>query len=173
MEGSTKDKSSLSQKHLVLKEGYGATELHLRQNQRAVRDLLGAPKEEKPGPGARAFWIYSDLGIDVSISTKSGRVLSLFFYRQGSDGHQQANVEIDRGVHLSDTKRKVLALYGRPYKRGEPFLLSTGEPVREWFSYQSGIGFHFGPDQRVDIVSIFSPSIRKPVLASRKSARDQ
>lgn len=48
----TKSKRSLLQKHLVLKEGYGVAELHFRQDQQAVKDLLGIPNKKRPGPGA-------------------------------------------------------------------------------------------------------------------------
>lgn len=141
---------------LLVKQGYGAPELHIRQQQQTVINFLGMPDRKRRGRHNRDFWIYDDLGMDVSISTKSGRVLSLFFYRDGADGHRQAEVKTDRGISLAETKRKVLAAYGQPNNYGAPFILSTGDRVREWFSYRSGIGFHFGPDERVDILTIFS-----------------
>jgi hypothetical protein len=156
MEESTKGRGSFLRKRWVLVPGHGALQLHLRQDGRRVSDLLGAPDKIEPGTPLREFWLYLRLGIDVSISTTSGRVLSLFFFRQGSDGHKQADIETDRGISVADSKRKVLAAYGTPYKQDESYILSTGERVKAWFSYVSGIGFHFGADERVDTISIFA-----------------
>jgi hypothetical protein len=142
----------------VLIEGYGSADLHLRGLGSRVKLLLGKPDSKKRGFGLREFWVYKHRGVDVSVSTKSGRVLSLFFYNQGADGHRRSPVITHKGLRPADSRSKVLRLYGQPTKSSEAFETQFGKYVREWFSYRSGVGFHFGSDKQVEIISIFSPS---------------
>jgi len=139
-----------------VKEGYGSPTIHLRQPSDEVRKLLGKPEKKRKAPGAREYWIYSKLGVDVLVSRRTGRLLSIFFHRKGKGYSRTADVRTASGIAMSTNRDHVLDSYGEPYKTGGDLLLSGGEFVGSWLSYRSGIGFHFDRDGRVEVISIFS-----------------
>jgi len=141
-----------------VKEGYGSPVLHLRQPSEEVRKLLGEPERKTKAPGARVYWIYADRGLDFLVSTRTGRLLSIFYHRKGGGYKRTAIVRTASGIVMSATRDQVLDSYGEPYKTGGDFVLSGGGYVGSWLSYRSGIGFHFDRDGRVEVVGIFSPS---------------
>lgn len=146
---------------MVLTEGYGCTALHLRQGYRQILDRFGVPDQKKPASTEmRTYWLYFKVGFDCIISRKSRKLLSLFFYRDKYAGHNGAPVETTQGIRPGDTMKRVIAAYGQPQKKGGGFTTLDSTYVRKWFSYSDGIGFHFGCDDKVDIISIFSAGRR-------------
>jgi hypothetical protein len=143
---------------MLLRPGKGGDELKLGKLMPEIRRVLGPPPSVKKGPDFRIYWVYRNLGIDCMFSVRSERLLSLFLFAEGADGHTKAaQVTTDRGVLLGDKRSKVLRVYGRPDLKDESFVTADGDYVREWYSYHSGIGFHFGKDARVEMISIFAP----------------
>jgi hypothetical protein len=143
----------------ILLEGYGLDELHLRQTSRRILLTFGWPNAKRLGSaGGRVYWLYLHRGFDCIVSTKTNIVLSLFFYREGCDGHQGALVKTSRGISPGDSLYKIKHVYGKPDRSGGGCTLSTGEYVRKWISYRSGVGFQVGHEGKVEIISLFTVS---------------
>jgi hypothetical protein len=144
----------------VLTEGYGTTELHLGISLRLLKQHFGKPDRITKGQGARRYWIYLQKGFDCLISTKTQRILTIFFFRDGVHGHMGAKVATARGIGPSDSERKVQSIYENPYKQGGGFTLSDGDNVGTWSLHPEGVGFYFDEWKRVEMISIFVPPRR-------------
>lgn len=132
-----------------------------------VRGLLGESPAIRKSTGFRIYWIYRQLGIECLFSIRSERLLSLFFFSAGVDGHiRGARVRTDRGLTFGDSKARVLRVYGKPDLAGGGFTMSDGKYVREWHSYHTGLAFGFGTSKQIEQISIFRKRRVAKALAS-------
>lgn len=152
---------------LVVRPGYGAKELHLRQTERRVRELLGKPESIIRKFAGQYFLNFLSKGIQVDVGKKGGRTKHIYFFRKGVNGYSEAPVVTVDGLGVADTRGKVLRLKGKPQKSGKPFVLNWGEYVGEWWFYNDGINFTFGQDHRVDMISILPRRRTRPTKEAR------
>jgi hypothetical protein len=139
----------------TIKEGYGFSELHLRQSKTNLTRNFGSPDKVTRGEGQKVYWIYRKRGFDCLLSTKTGLTLSLFFFGEGIDDHCASNVVTRKGISVGDNLQEVISVYGKPYKQGGGFSTTEGEYIGHWTSHRSGVGFHFDENDNVAIISIF------------------
>lgn len=140
-----------------VRDGYGTSQFRLRRSSAEVTAILGRPRKVRSAQGARVYWIYPKAGLEFLVSTRTGRLLSIFFHRRSTRHPQALDLKAADGPIFSITRGDVQTRYGAPYKFGGNFVLSSGEYVRGWMSYKSGIGFHLDRHGKVETVSIFSP----------------
>ena len=150
-------------KDLVVRPGYGADELHLRQTEQQVRKFLGKPESVIRRFKGQYFLNYFKKGVQVDIGKTGGRVRYIYFYREGVMDYSGARVLTLDGLTVADSRSRVLRRRGKPDKSGKPFVLNWGEYVGEWCYYQDGINFTFGRDHRVDMISILPRKNLKPI----------
>lgn len=146
---------------LVVQPGYGSEQLHLGQNEREVRDLLGAPDSITRKFEGQYFYNYHPLGIQLDFGKRGGRVRYIYFFRGGVRNYRRAKMATSDALSVGDRRSKVLSRRGRPDQKGEAFVLNWGEFSGEWMTYDDGINFQFGRDHKVDMIAI----------ARQKSAR--
>jgi len=142
----------------ILKEGYGSKYLHLGMGVHRLMKEFNPPQEKRRASLRRVYWLFHSRGFDCIISAHTKRLLSIFFYARGCDGHSGAKARTLSGVTFGDAASKVRRIYGHPSKSAGGFTTQTGDYVRAWYSYRTGIGFHFGRHDNVEIISIFRPS---------------
>jgi outer membrane protein assembly factor BamE (lipoprotein component of BamABCDE complex) len=138
----------------IIRPGAGSDEVYLGQTEKEVRAFLGKPNHVIRKFHDSYFYIYKDRGIDLDFGARGARLKIIFFYRDGCEEHTGARVITDKGIRLSESRSKVLRVYGTPNDRHDSSLFHDGFYLREWFYYSDGIQFQFGPDNKVDIISI-------------------
>jgi hypothetical protein len=149
-----KNKSKKNRDQDVVRPGQGTDEIYLGQRETEVREILGKPDHTIRRFRDSYFYIYKRKGMDLDFGKKSGKLKVIFFYRKGCEGHGAAKVITDKGVLPGDTRAKVVRTYGSPDDQHTASVFRDGFYLREWFFYRVGIQFQFGPDRRVDIISI-------------------
>lgn len=138
---------------MTIRPAYGIPSLHLRQPTSHLLETCGKPsRRTKAGP-LREYWLYPNFGFDCLISTKSKRILSIFFRPAFSLG------TLEEWNWDETIVRKNLKTPSRV--GGDVDIAKTH--INKWFSYDSGIGFHFEPSGRIAVISTFS--------AKRKTAQ--
>lgn len=141
---------------ILLKGGCGFDLFHLSQTAKQLTERFGKPSRKITAFATnRSYWLFPRYGFECIISTKSNRVLSLFFHRTGN-GYLAAPVRTSRGIAPGDWAENITKEYGPPDKFREGRKLSTGEYVRSWTSYFQGVGFYCGLDSKVDVIGIFA-----------------
>ena len=134
----------------LVREGYGTSELHVGMTaEEAVSALKSRPDREQIAEGTGVYLIYKRKGVEILVSGRTGKVMSLFFKSP------HANVRLSSGIGLRSRMEAVLDAYGPPQNRGGGHPLSTGKYVGTWFSYNMGLGFHFNKGGLVTTISIF------------------
>ena len=147
----------------LIKQGYGLPHIHLGQFADEVSGRFGAARKVRKSSALRTYWLYPDAGFDCIISSKSKRVLSIFFHAQNGGRLQEIQVVCQKAVTFHATESEVRGAFGPPDKVGGDFTTGGGEYVPKWLSYPSGIGFYFGKDGGVETIGVFRPSrLRKP-----------
>jgi hypothetical protein len=153
---------------LILRPGRGSAEIYLGQNEKQVRRILGVPRSIVGKYKAQYFYNYPALGIEVDFGKKGGRAKYLYFFREGVRKHRQAAVVTTDGLKPADPRTKVLRKLGRPDRSGKGITLTDGGFFGEWMTYNQGITFEFGPDHRIDMITILRPKVlRKRAEANR------
>lgn len=152
---------------LIVRPGYGAKELHLRQTECQVRELLGTPESIIRKFAGQYFLNFLSKGIQVDIGKKGGRAKHIYFFRKDVNGYSEAPVVTLDGLRVADTRSKVLRLKGKPHRSGKPLVLNWGKYVGEWWFYNDGINFTFGRDHRVDMISILPSRRTRPTRETR------
>jgi hypothetical protein len=161
-------KKSIEINLLVVRKGYGADQLHLRQTERQVREFLGKPESITRKFKGQYFLNYFRNGIQVDIGRPGGWVRHIYFFRESVRKYSGARMATTDGLKVGDPRTKVLRLLGKPHKSGKPFILHWGEYVGEWWWYKEGISFTFGRDHRADAISIL-PRMRLIGVLKSKS----
>lgn len=138
----------------MISSSFGLNQLHLGQTEAQVQSILGRPDKKIKDLTGSYYYVYHEAGVDLDFGKSGGKVKVIFFYRNGCQGHNGAEVRTDRGVKPGDARSKMLRLYGSPDKQGGPLSLPRGGYSGEWFFYNEGIQFELGPDQKINVISV-------------------
>jgi hypothetical protein len=114
----------------------------------------------------REYWSYADLGFDCIVSQKTNRILSIFF-----SPTSPLATEIAQPLPFGCTEDQIKTQFHAPENEGGGIQMTDGTFIGRWFSYDSGIGFHFNQDGRVEKVSVFARK-RKPHIKSAASVQE-
>ncbi|MBI1761185.1 MAG: hypothetical protein HYR56_07085 [Acidobacteria bacterium] len=150
-------KPTIMKDEIVVRPGFGATDVHLGQTEQEVKMSLGKPDRVVRKYEDSYFYIYEDRGISLDFGKRGGKLKIVFFYQANTENQQGAKVKTDSGVQLGDSRSKVLRIYGEPDQKGDPFVLHNGDYFREWFYYLEGIQFRFSQRKKIDEISISRP----------------
>jgi hypothetical protein len=102
--------------------------------------------------------MYPELGFECIVSRRTGRVLSIFFHKA---------IALAGKDIFGASEDRVRALYSSPSREGGGFRVGDDKFFGRWFSYGSGIGFHFDEAGRVETISVFAAKRkRKPRVAT-------
>ena len=134
----------------MTKPGFGDEDLHLRQHTSQLLGRLGSPTKRSLSSALREYWLYPEQGIECIVSRKTSKVLSIFL-KAGTAAPAQDQPDLI-GLPL----KEILSRYGKPDLEGGDLTLASGDYVGRWFSYETGIGFHFDHQGRVKTVSVFA-----------------
>ncbi len=138
--------------------GKSINNLRLRQPTSSLPARMGRPAKRTLTDSFREYWIYPEAGIDLMVSKRSKRVLSIFV-------HQPENSSTDSiDSLLNATEQEIRERFSSPSREGKPFSTQDKSFYSHWYSYDSGLGFHFNPEGRVETISIFAAK-RKPTVA--------
>jgi len=147
---------------MTIVPGRGIERLHLGQSASDLRSVFGPPKRRVKAGAFREYWLYPEAGFECIVSRRTGRILSIFFHRADSrDGNDLFGASEDR----------VRALYSSPSMEGGGFRVGDDKFVGRWYSYESGIGFHFDESGHVKTISVFAPKRRRKAQAARSDRR--
>jgi hypothetical protein len=146
---------------MTITPGYGTEQLHLRQESSDLLKRFGHPAKRRKSDGFREYWLYPKDGFECIVSTRSGLVLSVFLKASSHAGDDESEPA------FGANEEAVLQAYSKPALEGGGFKTSTGTFVGRWFSYDSGIGFHFDDSGRVETIAVFAAKRRrKPRVAT-------
>ena len=146
--------------------GRGTERLHLGQTSGYLRSAFGPPGRRRKAGAFREYWVYPELGFECIVSRRSGRILSIFLH----SAHKLEGSEV-----FGASEDRIRALYSSPSLEGGEFRVDDGKFFGRWFSYDSGIGFHFDESGRVETISVFAAKRkRKPrVVASDRRVQSR
>lgn len=143
-----------------LTPGTGTTDLQVGQSRGQVETLLGWPDETRSFE-EQFFYVYRSRGVDVDFGRSQQRVERLFFYGDGIEGHlHRAPVRFD-GISFGSSRSQVLQAFGKPNFEGGP--VRVARRLKSWICYDSGVEFDFDGRNRVIIIAVFNPQLRRTV----------
>lgn len=148
--------------------GYGNEKLHLRQTASELKAKFGSPTELRRSNSFREYWIYSQYGFECIVSSRSDLVLSIFL-KTASHSCGDASGMPTFGAD----EKTVIRAYSKPAMEGGGFKTSTGTFIGRWYSYESGIGFHFDKSGHVETISIFAPKRKRSLRVATSDRRTQ
>lgn len=149
---------------MTTKPGFGVEDVHLRQDASLLVERLGRPTKRHTSTPLREYWLYPDQGVECIVSTKTSRVLSIFL-KAGIVTTSPRQPDL-----LGLSQQEIISRFGQPDLEGGDLTLNTGDYVGRWFSYVTGIGFHFDRQGYVETVSVFAAK-RRPQQLNKGSAQ--
>ncbi|GAC1646546.1 MAG: hypothetical protein NVS9B15_04670 [Acidobacteriaceae bacterium] len=140
--------------------------MHLGQSRKEIVETFGEPESITSQYRGEYYLNYPSIGFEVDIGSRNGVAKYMFFFREGVRGHSGADVILEGGLKLGDTRFQVIKILGEPSKSGDPTTLNSGESFGEWFSYSFGVNLQFGTDNRIDMITILNstPDVECPTL---------
>jgi len=153
---------------MTITPGYGTEQLHLRQTSSELRAKFGLPAKRWKSDEFREYWSYPKSGFECIVSTRSGLVLSVFLKAAFHTGDVASSWPT-----FGATEESVRQTYSSPSMEGGGLPISTGAFIGRWYSYESGIGFHFDKSGRVETISVFAPKRKRKPRVTTSDRRTQ
>ncbi|HEX9201955.1 MAG TPA: hypothetical protein VF865_20535 [Acidobacteriaceae bacterium] len=147
---------------MTIVPGRGTERLHLGQTSSDLRSAFGPPGRRRKDGSFREYWVYPDLGFECIVSRRTGRILSIFFHRAAS---------FDGSDLFGASEERIRTLYSPPSFKGGGFRVGEDKFFGRWYSYESGIGFHFDESGHVKTISVFVPKRRRKAQTTRSDRR--
>jgi hypothetical protein len=136
--------------------GKGTELLTFGCSREEVRRILGKPEATKTYSD-EIWWSFYANGVDCGFERATKVLTVLNFFRETVAGHKQARVSTKEDLCPGLPKMVVLQRLGKPDDVGASWTDQEGKWHRSWIKYSSGIAFEFGPDEKVDVITLYPP----------------